>query len=136
MIFADTSFWVAVRNDKDGHHNEAIALMRRHADQTIVVTNHVRGETWTFLRRRLGHAKAVRFLDLIRRSPRIRLVSVGEDLEDEALRWLRRHDERPYSFVDATSFALMRLLKIRSALAFDEDFSAAGFRQLRGIDAP
>jgi predicted nucleic acid-binding protein len=25
-----------------------------------------------------------------------------------AVRWLRRHDEREYSFVDATSFALMR----------------------------
>ena len=39
---------------------------------------------------------------------------------------LRRHDEREYSFVDATSFVLMRLLRIRAALAFDGDFSAAG----------
>ena len=56
-------------------------------------------------------------------------MSVSEELEEEAL--LRRHDERAYSFVDATSFALMRSLKIRDALAFDEDFSAAGFIELR-----
>jgi predicted nucleic acid-binding protein len=48
-----------------------------------------------------------------------------------ALRWLCRHDEREYSFVDATSFALMRSLRIREALAFDGDFTAAGFRELR-----
>jgi predicted nucleic acid-binding protein len=52
-------------------------------------------------------------------------------MEDAALAWLRRHDERRYSFVDATSFALMRSMKIKDALAFDADFSAAGFRELR-----
>ena len=71
------------------------------------------------MRRRAGHASAVDFLDAIGRSPRLQLVQVGEDLEAEALRWLRRHDEREYSFVDATSFAVMRARKIREALAFD-----------------
>ena len=54
-----------------------------------------------------------------------------EPLEEEALRWLRRHDEREYSFVDATSFAVMRARRIGEALAFDGDFSAVGFRELR-----
>ena len=52
-------------------------------------------------------------------------------LEAQALRWLRRHDEREYSFVDATSFVLMRSLRAHEALAFDGDFSAAGFLELR-----
>ena len=56
---------------------------------------------------------------------------VPEELEGEAVRWLRRHDEREYSFVDATSFATMRSLRIREALAFDGDFAAAGFTELR-----
>jgi predicted nucleic acid-binding protein len=42
-----------------------------------------------------------------------------------------RHDEREYSFVDATSFAVMRALRLRNALAFDGDFTAAGFVELR-----
>jgi predicted nucleic acid-binding protein len=45
--------------------------------------------------------------------------------------WLRRHDERPYSFVDATSFQVMRERRLREALAFDQDFTAAGFTELR-----
>lgn len=52
-------------------------------------------------------------------------------MAEEAWRWLRRHDERQCSFVDATSFVVMRRLRLRDALAFDEDFSAAGFREVR-----
>jgi hypothetical protein len=38
---------------------------------------------------------------------------------------------REYSFVDGTSFSLMRALGIGAAFAFDGDFSAAGFVELR-----
>jgi uncharacterized protein len=72
----------------------------------------------------------VRFLDALERTERVSIHFVDERLEREALDWLRRHDEREYSYVDATSFALMRSLGIREALAFDGDFAAAGFVEL------
>jgi predicted nucleic acid-binding protein len=131
MIFVDTSFWVALRNRRDSQHDEAVALLQEHANTTLITSNHVRGETWTFLRRRAGHAGAVGFLDALDRSPRVRVVVALDEVETAALRWLRQHDEREYSFVDATSFALMRALRLREALAFDGDFSAAGFHELR-----
>lgn len=131
MIFADTSFWVALRNRRNPRHPEASALLRSHADRGIVTSNHVRGETWTYLRRRAGHGAAVGFLDSLERSPRVRLVAASAKQEEDALRFLRQRDEREYSFVDATSFVLMKSLRIREALAFDGDFSAAGFVELR-----
>jgi uncharacterized protein len=131
MIFVDTSFWVAFRNERDANHGAAAELWRLHADRGLVTTNHVVGETWTFLRRRVGHGRAVGFLDAIGRSPRITIRHVDEELERDALRWLRQHDEREYSFVHATSFTSMRRTRARQALAFDGDFSAAGFVELR-----
>src|SRR5437763_1305579 len=116
MIFVDTSYWVALRNRRDPHHNDAVALLQSHADGGLVTSNHVRGETWTYLRRRMGHGSAVDFLDALQRSPRIRVIPVPEEVEDEALRWLRRRDEREYSFVDATSFAMMRNLRTHEVL--------------------
>ncbi|GBC86656.1 23S rRNA-specific endonuclease VapC20 [bacterium HR12] len=131
MAFVDTSFWIALRHAGDRHHAEARELLRRHADEPLVTSNHVRGETWTWLRRRAGHRAAVGFLDALAASDRVRVATVGPDQEEAALAWLRVHDERPYSFVDATSFVLMRAMRIREALAFDGDFAAAGFVELR-----
>jgi predicted nucleic acid-binding protein len=115
---------------RDNRHAAASALATRYADSTLVTSNHVRGETWTLLRRRAGHDVAVEFLDRLDDSPRASVIRVDAEVETQALAWLRRHDERAYSFVDATSFALMRSLGIREALAFDDDFTAAGFVQI------
>lgn len=130
MRFVDTSFWVALQFSRDEHHDMARTLWES-SRAHVLTTNHVVGETWTFLRRRLGHEAAVRFADRARGSRRLTLVLCDDALEDDAWRWLRRHDERPYSFVDATSFATMRRRRIREALAFDGDFTAAGFVEVR-----
>ncbi|MGH3099051.1 MAG: type II toxin-antitoxin system VapC family toxin [Streptosporangiales bacterium] len=130
MRFADTSFWYALQVRRDHHHAEASGLA--HDEHSAVVTsNHVVGETWTLLRRRAGHAAAVGFLERLARLPNLEVAHVDAEIEDDAWRWLRRHDDREFSFVDATSFALMRRRRIREALAFDGDFHAAGFIELR-----
>ena len=121
---------MALRNRADSNHAAAVRLIERHSAGPLITTNHVRGETWTFLRRRAGHASAVDFLEALEHSPRVRVVRVADLLEEQALRWLRRRDEREYSFVDATSFAVMQSERMRQALTFDGDFSAAGFLEL------
>jgi uncharacterized protein len=131
LIFVDTSFWVALTNRRDPHHVEAKTLLAAHGRDRLVTTNEVRGETWTFLRRRAGHAPAVRFLDTLSASPRVELLRISSAAETEAEQWLRRRDDREFSWIDATSFATMRQLHTTQALAFDGDFSAAGFTELR-----
>jgi predicted nucleic acid-binding protein len=131
LIFVDTSFWVALTNRRDTRHPDATALLAAHSTERLLTTNHVRGETWTFLRRRAGHPTAVRFLDALRASPRVEVLRVSERTEADAERWLRQRDDREFSWVDATSFATMRELHAIQALAFDGDFSAAGFTELR-----
>lgn len=68
--------------------------------------------------------------DLVGRSV-LTVHRVTEDEEDRAWAWLRRHDGRVYPFVDATSFEVMRGGRMREAFAFDHDFTAAGFTEVR-----
>lgn len=131
MRFVDTSFWVALGFRRDGHHDEARAIWSQLGTGGLLTSNHVVGETWTFLRRRAGHDAAIDFIDRVERSARVGIVRIDEATEAEAYAWLRRRDERIYSFVDATSFALMRRQRLIEALAFDDDFTAAGYVEAR-----
>ncbi len=131
MRFVDTSFWFSLQDRLDRRHRQAAALAVAHSRHRLLTSNHVVGETWTLTRRRLGHAAAVGFLDRLGALPYLEVAFTDEALEAEAWAWLRRREERQYSFVDATSFATMRRRRIREALAFDGDFAAAGFVELR-----
>ena len=130
MKFADTSFWYALQRARDRRHSEAAAMAIAGLGR-VVTSNSVIGETWTLLRRRDGHDAATGFLDRVTRLQDVEIVHVDEAVEADAWRWLRSHDERSYSIVDATSFAVMRRRRIREALAFDGDFTAAGFVETR-----
>jgi predicted nucleic acid-binding protein len=133
--FADTSWWVAWALPDDGRHADALALAGALGGREgVLTTNLVVGEAWTFLRRRDGHRTATAFLDAVmalQEANRLVVHGVTASQEEAAWLWLRRHDERPYSFVDATSFQVMRESRLREVLAFDGDFSAAGFVELR-----
>ncbi len=131
MVFVDTSFLFALADLRDRQHQKADLLQREIVGEALYTTNHVAGECWTLVNRRLGHGAAIRVLNAIRNSPRYRVLEVASEVEERAFDWLLRHDEREYSFVDAVSFEVMRERGIDIALAFDDDFEAAGFRTLR-----
>ncbi len=96
-----------------------------------MTTNLVVAEVWTLLNRRAGHAAAVATMDAMAKRSGLRVGRIGPRHEQAAWDWLRRHDEREYSFVDATSYAYMRARHLTQAFAFDGDFGAAGFIELR-----
>jgi uncharacterized protein len=131
-LFVDTGAWFALQVADDRWHGDAAdslraVLARGHA---LVTTNLVVGETYTLLRRTVGHEAAFRFVDTLDRSPRLTQVHVDEDLEREAFALLRRYRDHAFSFVDGASFVVMQRRRIRCALAFDVHFATAGFARV------
>lgn len=135
MKFADTGWWVAWALPGDSRHADALGMLAAlTAREEVLTTNLVVGETWTFLWRKDSHRTAVTFLERVDRlveDQRLVVHRVTGEQEEGAWVWLRKHDERTYSFVDATSFRVMRDRRLREALAFDQDFAAAGFIEVR-----
>jgi predicted nucleic acid-binding protein len=87
------------------------------------------------LRITVGHGAAIRFLDGIEETDRLEMIFVGEELEKRAQRILRQFGDQEFSFVDATSFAVMRFERIRHAFAFARHFARAGFLRVP-VDVP
>ena len=131
MIFVDSSYFIARFLYARVDIAEAVATGDSTKARRLLTSNLVVGETWTFLRRRAGYEPAMRWLDSVLGRGRSTVEPIDPELDAEAWAWLRVHDERLYSFVDATSFALMRRKRITDALAFGGDFAAAGFNELR-----
>jgi predicted nucleic acid-binding protein len=136
-VFVDTGAWFAVQVPGDEWHGNAVGTLRAllAGASALVTTNHVIGETYTLLRVVCGHAAAVRFLDHLEDTRRLERIFVPHETEARACRLLRQHADQDYSFVDATSFAVMRAERIRHAFAFDHHFSTAGFLRVPG-DVP
>ena len=136
-VFVDTGAWFAVQVPDDEWHGNAVGTLRAllAGAYALVTTNHVVGETYTLLRVVCGHAAAARFLDYLEETRRLERIFIQQETEARAFRLLRQHADQDFSFVDATSFAVMRAERIRHAFAFDKHFSTAGFLRVP-VDVP
>lgn len=130
-LFVDTAAWVGLEVINDEHHAAAEAF--RHGPGRAyqwLTTNWVIWETVTWLRRRASHAAAVRFGERVGTSTKLEIISVTEHHEAGAWEIFKRQWDRDFGFVDCTSFAVMRAMRITSAFTFDHHFRQAGFQTL------
>ncbi len=131
--FLDTSGWFAALSPKEAKHREAHATYRSwiESDTRLVTTNLVVAEMQILLSRFRGADEGLRFIDSLYQDPTHEVVFVDRDLERAAVdRWLRRYRDQRLSLADAVSFEIMRVRRIRQALALDEHFELAGFERV------
>lgn len=130
--FADTSAFYALEDSDDQHHEEAVEIREAIKREDLPVkrlytSNYVLDETLTLLRMNLGQKHAVDFGERLRKSEIVVTNRINEGLEEKAWEIFKKHDDKKYSFTDATSFALMEKLNINKAFAFDKNFKQYGF---------
>jgi predicted nucleic acid-binding protein len=70
MIFVDSGAWIALLNQKDPHHDDAVAIYNDLVQQNaqLLTTDYVIDETVTRLRYDWSHSGAVQFLNFIKRT--------------------------------------------------------------------
>jgi predicted nucleic acid-binding protein len=128
-LFVDTSAWYALADRSDRHHSKAVAiypeLLRKR--RSLTTTNLIIAESYTLIRRSIGHTAAVAFLSNITASPRVMKVYSDRTLEEAAEQILRKYQDQEFSYTDAVSFATMERDRIAEAFSFDRHFKTAGF---------
>ena len=131
-VFVDTSAFVALRNAAEAEHGEARATLARLLDEgaSLYTSNYVFAETYTALLVRVGRGEAIEWGRRFRASEAIELVRVEDGLENDAWAILEQHRDKLWSYVDATSFALIDRDGGGEAFAFDIHFAQRGLRVL------
>jgi predicted nucleic acid-binding protein len=127
-VFVDTSAFVALRNRAEREHQPARAALRRLvAERALLLTsNYVMAETYTALLVRVGRAEAIEWGRRLRASEAIEVIRVDEPVDDDAWSILESHADKQWSYVDASSFALMEREGMAEAFAFDRHFAQRG----------
>ena len=130
MIFVDTSAFVAIHDSKDPHYDSSQKIIEKLIPQkaSLITTNYVLTESDTVISQKVGKDKAISFKESF--DPSILIVRVEEELEEAAWQIFKEIKSKNVSFIDCTSFAIMKSYGVREAFAFDEDFKKAGFRLL------
>jgi predicted nucleic acid-binding protein len=128
-VFVDTGGFFAALVAEDAHHAHAAHLFARSKREAwrLVTTNAVVYETHALLvnRVRNGRDVALAFLAAIDAGLAVaERVRVEDDRS--AVKILRAHTDKGYSFCDTLSFAVMERLGIERAIAFDRHFHDYG----------
>jgi predicted nucleic acid-binding protein len=130
-VFVDTGAHYALADANDPDHEEAVRLLQQISRQryALVTSNFVISEVYTLLLKRLGWERAIRYVEELRAGA---TQVLGISAEDESRAWeiIRQYQDQDFSYVDATSFAMMERLDIETFFAFDAHFST--FRMQRG----
>jgi predicted nucleic acid-binding protein len=131
-VFVDTSAFVALRNGAEAEHPRARAALSELISEGVALftSNYVFAETYTALMMRVGRAEAVEWGRRFRASDAIELVRLDQQLEDDAWAMLEGHSDKRWSYVDASSFALIEREGNGEAFAFDTHFAQRGLRVL------
>lgn len=133
-VFVDTSAFVALRNEAEAEHEAARRILADliAAKATLFTSNYVVAETYTALLVRVGRGEAIEWGRRFRAGEAIELVRIEDEIEDEAWEILERHRDKRWSYVDATSFALIDRHGGGEAFAFDAHFAQRGLRVVPG----
>lgn len=125
-MFVDTSAFIAMRVKDDINYKKASNFLNtiREKKLRLYTTNFILDEVYTYFSR--VHEIAIEMVELIINNPLITLHRVGVEDEENAFRILKDFSDKDFSYTDATSFAVMERLGIKTAFAFDEHFIQYG----------
>ncbi len=131
-IFIDTGVFVALRNADDELHARSKELMRRALKSEFgrtYTSDYVIDEAiTTALVRTKRHSLAIDVGKYIIESPRIIKLQVDKDSFENAWKKFKTFMDKPLSFTDCTSLALMEKSRITQIASFDSGFDGLAQR--------
>ena len=133
MIILDTSYLVALKNQKDVNFSKANQLQQELIKKTygkLLTTDYIFNEFVTFLRKKLHNPdEAVRLGEDLLYDKEILILGIAKLNFKESWELFKKYPK--ISFTDATTVIIAQRLKIEYVCSFDGDFDA--FKNIKRI---
>ncbi len=113
-IFLDTSFVLALINERDQYHAHAENLSHKFEESFLVTTDAVLLEIGNAMSRDFRE-QAVMIIRMLRNSVRVRVIEIETKIFDKGLERHERHKDKVWSLVDCISFEVLKENGIREA---------------------
>jgi uncharacterized protein len=130
VIFADTSYWIALIDVKDKWHKEVIELSQSLGNISLLTTDEVLSEVLTFFS---GYGPRIRkrvsqiVFGLLTDEPHVEVVGQSRESFVTGLLLYEKRPDKSYSLADCVSMQLMRAEGVTEALSSDRHFAQEGF---------
>jgi len=128
-IFVDSGFIIALVNQRDQYHQQALALADRFEDYPLLITDAVLLEVGNALVRSYKQ-QAIEIIEYYLNAEEVEVVNLSSLLFEKALRMYKIYPDKEWGIVDCISFVVMKEAGIEQALTFDKHFRQAGFQPL------
>ena len=125
-IFVDTSFVLALINERDQYHDQAETLSHKFENSFLITTDAVLLEIGNAMAKDFRE-EAVAIIKVLRSSKRVEVVEIDGRLFEKGLEAYEKYRDKTWGLVDCISFVAMQENEITEALTFDGDFTQAGF---------
>lgn len=130
-VFVDTGAYFALAVREDRNLRQAIVRLRdlELREARLFTTNFIVAEMHALILARRGRDLAARILDRVDHSSGV-IERVNPEDEQRARQVIHQYDDKDFSLVDATSFAVMERLRLPTAFTFVRNFAQFGFQVL------
>lgn len=132
LVFADSSYWIALVNPDDDLHEKACQLSAEVNDAAIVTSEMVLTEVVNHHSRpRMSLRRAaIRVVESIRDGSKCHVVPQTSAQFSDALRFFKQREDKQWSLTDCASILIMQEEGIQEVLTYDSHFTQAGFTAL------
>ena len=105
-IFVDTSFVIALINDKDQYFDQAQALSYKFDNSPLVTTDAVLLEIGNALARDF-RKEAIEVIKVLRSGKNTEVIEIDSRLFEKGFEIYEKYDDKEWGLVDCISFAVM-----------------------------
>ena len=128
-LFADSAFYIAAVNPRDGLHGMATAFLET-LEGRLVTTDFVLLEVGNWLSKSRDRAVFVELVQRLRADANSTIVEANRAIFDAGFNLYSQRPDKDWSLTDCISFVVMNRHRLTEALTADRHFEQAGFKVL------